>query len=66
MVLSEKLATALEGASRYTITIDMPPPLLVVEVVSPGKENADRDYRYKPSMGWILVIYLQYLIWVNI
>jgi Uma2 family endonuclease len=49
MVLSEELATALEGASRSTITIDMPPPLLVVEVVSPGKENADRDYRYKRS-----------------
>ena len=27
----------------------MPPPLLVVEVVSPGKESADRDYRYKRS-----------------
>lgn len=49
MVLSEELATALEGANRSTITIDMPPPLLVVEVVSPGKENADRDYRYKRS-----------------
>lgn len=49
IILSEELATALEGASRSTITIDMPPPLLVVEVVSPGKENADRDYRYKRS-----------------
>lgn len=49
MILSEELATALEGANRSTITIDMPPPLLVVEVVSPGKENADRDYRYKRS-----------------
>jgi Uma2 family endonuclease len=27
----------------------MPPPALVVEVVSPGKENEDRDYRYKRS-----------------
>lgn len=25
----------------------MPPPLLVVEVVSPGQTNRDRDYRYK-------------------
>ena len=49
MVLSEELATALEGASRSTVTIDMPPPQLVIEVVSPGKENADRDYRYKRS-----------------
>jgi Uma2 family endonuclease len=49
MVLSEELTTALEGASRSTIMIDMPPPQLVVEVVSPGRENADRDYRYKRS-----------------
>jgi Uma2 family endonuclease len=27
----------------------MPPPALVVEVVSPGKINEDRDYRYKRS-----------------
>jgi Uma2 family endonuclease len=25
----------------------MPPPALVIEVVSPGTENRDRDYRYK-------------------
>ncbi len=49
MVLSEELATVLEGASRSTITIDMPPPQLVVEVVSPGKKSTDRDYRYKRS-----------------
>ena len=47
MVLSEELATALEGTKRSTITIDMPPPLLVVEVVSPRQEK--RDYRYKRS-----------------
>ncbi|PSB37452.1 hypothetical protein C7B69_03705 [filamentous cyanobacterium Phorm 46] len=47
MVLSEELATALEGSSRSTIMSDMPPPLLVVEVVSPHQEN--RDYRYKRS-----------------
>jgi Uma2 family endonuclease len=47
MVLSEELAMALEGASRSTIMPEMPPPLLVVEVVSPGQEN--RDYRYKRS-----------------
>ncbi len=29
---------------RLTITLDMPPPCLVVEVVSPGKTNRDRDY----------------------
>lgn len=47
IVLSEELATTLEGASRSTILLEMPPPLLVVEVVSPGQEN--RDYRYKRS-----------------
>jgi Uma2 family endonuclease len=47
IVLSEELATALEGSHRSTIMIDMPPPLLVVEVVSPRQEN--RDYRYKRS-----------------
>ena len=47
MVLSEELATVLEGSSRSTIMSDMPPPLLVVEVVSPHQEN--RDYRYKRS-----------------
>lgn len=45
MVLSEEAATALNGASQRLITHDMPPPLLVVEVVSPNQEN--RDYRYK-------------------
>ncbi|MDV2994109.1 MAG: hypothetical protein N4J56_003763 [Chroococcidiopsis sp. SAG 2025] len=49
VVLTEELATILQGATRSTITSDMPPPALVVEVVSPGKINADRDYRYKRS-----------------
>ncbi len=47
MVFSEELAIALEGARRSTVMLEMPPPLLVVEVVSPGQEN--RDYRYKRS-----------------
>lgn len=29
---------------RLTITIDMPPPRLIAEVVSSGKTNRDRDY----------------------
>ncbi|MGJ3253687.1 MAG: Uma2 family endonuclease [Elainellaceae cyanobacterium] len=49
MVLSEELAQALEGAHRSMVMLDMPPPQLVVEVVSPGKKNEDRDYRYKRS-----------------
>ena len=47
MLLSEELVTALEGASRSTVMLKMPPPLLVVEAVSSGQEN--RDYRYKRS-----------------
>jgi Uma2 family endonuclease len=30
---------------RLTITLDMPPPQLVVEVVSPGPKNRERDYK---------------------
>jgi Uma2 family endonuclease len=49
MVLTEESLLALRQSKRGTITLDMPPPALVVEVVSPGKENEDRDYRYKRS-----------------
>ncbi len=38
---------ALAGATRSTLTHSMPPPALVVEVVSPGEQNRNRDYRYK-------------------
>ena len=44
-ILSEELATILESASRSIVLMDMPPPVLVVEVVSPNQEK--RDYRYK-------------------
>jgi len=43
-VLSEELADAMQQINRSTVTLDMPAPLLVVEVVSPGKTNRDRDY----------------------
>jgi Uma2 family endonuclease len=49
LVLTEELVTALAETTRSIITPDLPPPTLVVEVVSPGKENQDRDYRYKRS-----------------
>jgi Uma2 family endonuclease len=49
MVLTENLAQDLYSSQRSTINIDMSPPALVVEVVSPGKANRDRDYRYKRS-----------------
>jgi Uma2 family endonuclease len=48
MILSEEL-DAILGDARSTITRDMPPPRLVVEVVSPGQESSNRDYRYKRS-----------------
>lgn len=45
LVLSEELAAQMNGATRSIVLMDMPPPLLAVEVVSPKQEN--RDYRYK-------------------
>jgi Uma2 family endonuclease len=32
---------------RLTIRLDMPPPVLVMEVVSPGQTNRERDYEDK-------------------
>jgi Uma2 family endonuclease len=47
LVHTEASKEALAGTPRATITRDMPPPALVIEVVSPGQQNRDRDYRYK-------------------
>jgi Uma2 family endonuclease len=47
VVMTEALDAALSGKTRSIIRSDMPPPVLVVEVVSPGEpgtENYDRDY----------------------
>ena len=49
IILTPEGAAELAQYQRSTIILDMPPPLLVVEVVSPGKKNRDRDYRYKRS-----------------
>jgi Uma2 family endonuclease len=49
MVLSEELAPVLAESNRGTITLEMPPPELIVEVASPGKTNEERDYRFKRS-----------------
>lgn len=46
-VLSEDLSLQLQETNRSTILADMPPPNLVVEVVSPNQDK--RDYRYKRS-----------------
>ena len=47
LVHTEASKAAVTGATRATITRDMPPPALVIEVVSPGQANRERDYRYK-------------------
>lgn len=49
MLLSPELADILNSSSRGTITLEMPPPDLIVEVVSPGTTNENRDYRFKRS-----------------
>lgn len=49
MVHTEVSFAALKGANRAIITRDMPPPALVIEVVSPGIVNRTRDYRHKYS-----------------
>ncbi|AFY74907.1 hypothetical protein Syn7502_02996 [Synechococcus sp. PCC 7502] len=49
MILGDECVKALRGKSQGTIRHDMPAPLVAIEVVSPGKENSDRDYRYKRS-----------------
>jgi Uma2 family endonuclease len=35
------------ATTRMTVTLEMPPPQLVVEVVSPGRVGRDRDYDRK-------------------
>ena len=47
MILSEELELELRETNRATILLDMPPPNLVLEVVSPKQDK--RDYRYKRS-----------------
>ncbi|WP_404786441.1 Uma2 family endonuclease [Altericista sp. CCNU0014] len=76
MVHSEESRAALIGAKRAILTRDLPPPALAIEVVSPGVENRDRDYRYKrteyAARGiaeyWIIDPELQQVtlcLWVN-
>lgn len=44
ILLTEELSAVLDGKSRSVITLDLPTPALVVEVVSPGESNRERDY----------------------
>lgn len=47
MILGEPCYAALKNSTRGTITLEMPAPLLVIEVVSPGPVNRIRDYQDK-------------------
>ncbi len=49
MILTEESFAAIRNGKRNIIIQDMPSPALVVEVVSPGKVNEERDYLYKPT-----------------
>ena len=51
IVHSEESARAIDGQDQACLTFEMPAPLLVIEVVSPGDPgdpNYDRDYVQKP------------------
>ena len=54
IVLSEEGYATLQGKTRNIVTREMPPPILIVEVVSPGNENRTRDYRHKRTEYWII------------
>lgn len=52
IIHSKESSLALEGRSESCLTMGDPNPLLVIEIVSPGRENTDnyqRDYVQKPS-----------------
>lgn len=47
IVHSQASAQAISGLKQALLLADMPAPSLVIEVVSPGQENRDRDYLAK-------------------
>ena len=47
VVLTEETRHAMQRDQRSLIGLDIPAPRLVIEVVSPGSENRDRDYIQK-------------------
>jgi Uma2 family endonuclease len=49
MVHSPESYTAIADQARAIIRAEMPPPLIVIEVVSPGAINNYRDYNLKHS-----------------
>lgn len=46
-VYSEAGASLMKQKNTSVIDLDTPPPLMVVEVVSPGLKARERDFRYK-------------------
>ena len=51
MVHSEESFAAIDGRKEACVELTDPPPMLVIEVVSPGAEstkNYKRDYQWKP------------------
>lgn len=73
-VLRPEHPEQMSQLKQAAVTLDMVPPLLVVEVVSPGPENHRRDYREKrnqyewrgipeywivdPEQGQVVVLFL--------
>ncbi|MGB3612472.1 MAG: Uma2 family endonuclease [Elainellaceae cyanobacterium] len=49
MVVGDELDAELAGSRCSVVMLDMPSPEFVMEVVSPGAENIEQDYRYKRS-----------------
>lgn len=47
VVHTEESRAALLDSKRNILTRDLPPPALVIEIVSPGTANRTRDYRHK-------------------
>jgi len=47
LIHTEESRDAVASTNLSVITLMMPPPALAIEVVSPGRQNRDRDYRYK-------------------
>jgi Uma2 family endonuclease len=47
VVHTEESRVSLLGSKRNTLTRDLPPPALVIEIVSAGERNHTCDYRHK-------------------
>lgn len=54
LVLSEAGFAVLEGARRSRVTLDMPPPQLVIEIASPGELGRD-NYELANAKGTAII-----------